>query len=117
MSTKTYEDLVSQNLDLVAELDELKSDNEHIRMRLKGTDLLFGRLMLAMRAAVIEVEHGEGVTAGMAWVFNTLSDPGEFAPESEKDAQAYFNRESEIIDVEFAKCMEFFENMRAGRKG
>ncbi|HAU3358219.1 TPA: hypothetical protein JDL67_000797 [Salmonella enterica subsp. salamae] len=47
-------------------------------------------------------------------------DEAMFAPECETDAQAYFNRESEIIDSELSKCMDFFmqrnEHRRAAAK-
>ncbi|HAG2521907.1 TPA: ead/Ea22-like family protein, partial [Salmonella enterica] len=79
-----------------------------VRWRFKESDLLFGQLIITMRCAVIEQEHGEGDKAAMDWIINKLAGPGEFAPECETDAQAYFNRESEIIDSEFSKCMDFF---------
>ncbi|WP_262033995.1 hypothetical protein [Serratia liquefaciens] len=94
----------------------LLADNEYMRWRIKEIDLLFGKNLLAMRAAVIEAEHGEGHTAGMQWIFNTLFGPGEFAPANETDAQAYFNREAEKIDVEFSKCMEFYKRRREAEK-
>ncbi|MBH2759603.1 hypothetical protein [Serratia ureilytica] len=94
----------------------LLADNEYMRWRIKEMDLLFGKNLLAMRAAVIEAEHGEGHTAGMQWIFNTLFGPGEFAPENETDAQDYYNREAEKIDVEFSKCMDFFESRRKAMK-
>ena len=93
---------------------ELESENEYIRVRFKESDLLFGKLILTMRAAVIEQEHGEGDKAAMDWIFNQLAGPGEFAPESEEDAQEYFNREVEKIDVEFSKCMDYFTKRREG---
>lgn len=95
----------------------LMADNEYMRWRIKEIDLLFGKNLLAMRAAVIEAEHGEGHTAGMQWIFNTLFGPGEFAPVNETDAQAYFNREAEKIDVEFSKCMAFFTAHHEEKKG
>lgn len=94
----------------------LLADNEYMRWRIKEMDLLFGKNLLAMRAAVIEAEHGEGHTAGMQWIFNTLFGPGEFAPENETDAQDYYNREAEKIDVEFSKCMEFYRQFREAEK-
>lgn len=94
----------------------LLADNEYMRWRIKEIDLLFGQMLLTMQAAVIEIEHGEGPNAAMAWIVNKLAGPGEFAPDSEKDAQAYFNRESEKIDVEYSKCMEFFEARRKAMK-
>ena len=93
--------------------DELADDAEYLKMRFKEADLLFGKLMLAMRAAVIESEHGAGPIAGISWIFNTLHGPNEFAPEAEKNAQEYFDRESEIIDAEFSKCMDFFTSRRS----
>lgn len=101
-----YESVVQQR-------DALASEVEYLKMRFKEVDLLFGKLMLAMRAAVIEAEHGEGPVAGMSWIFNTLYGPNEFAPEAEKNAQEYFDRESKIIDVEFSKCMDFFTSRRS----
>ncbi len=95
----------------------LMADNEYMRWRIKEMDLLFGKNLLAMRAAVIEAEHGEGHTAGMQWIFNTLFGPGEFAPANETDAQGYFNREAEKIDVEFSKCMAFFTAHHEEKKG
>lgn len=93
--------------------DDLADDTEYLKMRLKELDLTVGRLILAMRAAVIEAEHGEGPVAGMSWIFNALHGPNEFAPETEKNAQEYFDRESEIIDAEFSKCMDFFTSRRS----
>ncbi|MGP2822123.1 hypothetical protein ACTVLR_00220 [Serratia ureilytica] len=95
----------------------LLADNEYMRWRIKEIDLLFGQMLLTMQAAVIEIEHGEGPNAAMSWIVNKLAGPGEFAPDSEKDAQEYFNRESEKIDVEYSRCMEFFEARRKAMKG
>ncbi|WP_454878637.1 hypothetical protein [Serratia inhibens] len=94
----------------------LLADNEYMRWRIKEMDLLFGKNLLAMRAAVIEAEHGEGHTAGMQWIFNTLFGPGELAPENETNAQDYYDREAEKIDVEFSKCMDFFDSLRKAKK-
>ncbi|MEL5392856.1 hypothetical protein [Serratia nevei] len=94
----------------------LLADNEFLRWRIKEIDLLFGQMLLTMQAAVIEIEHGEGPSAAMSWIVNKLMGPGEFAPDSEKDAQAYFNRESEKIDVEYSKCMDFFTARREAEK-
>lgn len=94
----------------------LLADNEYMRWRIKEIDLLFGQMLLTMQAAVIEIEHGEGPNAAMVWIVNKLAGPGEFAPDSEKDAQAYFNRESEKIDVEYSKCIDFFESRRKAMK-
>lgn len=94
----------------------LQADIEYMRWRIKEIDLLFGKNLLAMRAAIIEAEHGEGHMAGMQWIFNTLFGPGEFAPENETNAQDYHNREAEKIDVEFSKCMDFFQSRRKAMK-
>lgn len=94
----------------------LKDENEYLHWRIKEMDLLFGKNLLAMRAAVIEAEHGEGHSAGMQWIFNTLFGPGEFAPENETDAQDYYNREAEKIDAEFSKCMELYKQRRKSMK-
>ncbi|AWQ49219.1 hypothetical protein [Serratia marcescens] len=107
----TSEPLYSQEY-----VSALLVDNEYMRWRIKEIDLLFGQMLLTMQAAVIEIEHGEGPSAAMQWIVNKLMGPGEFAPDSEKDAQAYFNRESEKIDVEYSKCMEFFEARRKAMK-
>ncbi|WP_461715742.1 hypothetical protein, partial [Streptomyces sp. DSM 41036] len=69
-----------------------------------------------MQAAVIEVEHGKGPNIAMEWIINKLMGPGEFAPDSEKDSQAYFNRESEKIDAEYSKVMEFYKQRREAQK-
>ncbi|MEX0633305.1 hypothetical protein M8494_19745 [Serratia ureilytica] len=62
----------------------LLADNEYMRWRIKEIDLLFGQMLLTMQAAVIEIEHGEGPNAAMAWIVNKLAGHGEFAPDSEK---------------------------------
>ncbi|MGB8663884.1 MAG: hypothetical protein WCD24_03845 [Serratia inhibens] len=111
LSDDFYQPLYSQEY-----VSALQADVEYMRWRIKEMDLLFGKNLLAMRAAVIEAEHGEGHTAGMQWIFNTLFGPGEFAPENETDAQDYYNREAEKIDVEFNKCMDFFTARREAKK-
>ncbi|HEJ8121862.1 TPA: hypothetical protein SMI69_003249 [Serratia marcescens] len=110
------ENQVTQGVYSQEYVSALLADNEYMRWRIKEIDLLFGQMLLTMQAAVIEIEHGEGPNAAMAWIVNKLAGPGEFAPDSEKDAQAYFNRESEKIDVEYSKCMEFFEARRKAMK-
>ncbi|QNQ56158.1 hypothetical protein [Serratia liquefaciens] len=94
----------------------LLADIEYMRWRIKEMDLLFGGMLLTMQAAVIEAEHGEGPNIAMEWIINKLMGPGEFAPHSEKDAQAYFNRESEKIDAEYSKVMEFYKQRREAEK-
>lgn len=95
--------------ELIAERDD---EIEYLRKHIKEMDLIFGKNLLAMRCAIIEAEHGEGHKAGLLWIFNTLFGPGEFAPDEETDAQAYFNRESEIIDKELSEVYDWYRERR-----
>lgn len=97
-------------------IEQLTEENEYLRNRFKEGDLLFGKLILAMRAAVIEAEHGEGPAAGMDWIFNTLAGPGEFAPEEETDAQAYYDRGVEKLNEELSTLFDYFSARREMRK-
>ncbi len=83
------------------------------RMRIKELDLLFGRYILAMRAAVIEEEHGLGAEGAMMWIYNSLVGPGELPPENETLAQAYFDREIVAVDNGMQEVMAFHEGRRA----
>lgn len=56
------------------------------------------RNILAMQAAYIEWRHGGGAEAAMQWIGNTLDGPGLIPEDTEKDAQAYFDREAEAED-------------------
>jgi hypothetical protein len=101
-------------------VDQLKAENEALRdaaavaaMRIKELDLLFGRYILAMRAAVIEDEHGKTETAGMDWIFNSLAGPGQLPPEGETDAQAYFDREIVAVDKGMEEVMAFHDQRHA----
>ena len=87
----------------------LKAENEVARMRIKELDLLFGRYILAMRAAVIE----ENAEKGMEWIYNSLAGPGELPPEDETDAQAYFDREIVAVDDGMQEVMAFHEGRRS----
>lgn len=109
-------------LALIAERDQLKAENESLRdaatvsaMRIKELDLLFGRYILAMRAAVIEDEHGKTETAGMDWIFNSLVGPGQLPPEGEMDAQAYFDREIVAVDKGMEEVLAFHDQRRAAK--
>ena len=93
-------------------IEQLQDENEYLRKRIKEMDLIFGKNLLAMRSACIDAEHGEGDKAAMQWIFNTLLGPGEFAPDEEKDAQAYFSREAEIIDKELDEVYAWFRERR-----
>ncbi|WP_262381416.1 hypothetical protein [Pseudomonas sp. WS 5079] len=83
------------------------------RMRIKELDLLFGRYILAMRAAVIEEEHGLGAEGAMMWIYNSLVGPGELPPENETLAQAYFDREIVAVDNGMQEVLAFHEDRRA----
>lgn len=98
------------------ERDQLKAENEVARMRIKELDLLFGRYILAMRAAVIEEEHGMGATGGMIWIYNSLVGPGELPPESETLAQAYFDREVVAIDDGMQEVLAFHDARRKAKE-
>lgn len=71
-------------------------------MRVKELDLLFGRYLLAMKAAVIDAEQ-RGAEQGMRWIYNSLAGPGELPAEDEIDAQAFFDREIKPINDAMAE--------------
>lgn len=91
----------------------LKDENEVARMRIKELDLLFGRYILAMRAAVIDEECGGH---GMKWIYNSLRGPGELPPEDEQSAQAYFDREIVAVDNGMQEVLAFHDQRRAMSK-
>ncbi|MEC6444879.1 ead/Ea22-like family protein, partial [Escherichia coli] len=77
---------------------KLQRENAYIRNRYKELDLLIGKNILVMQAAIIEWQSTGDAKSGLAWIYNTLFGPGELPDESEKDAQAYFNRKYAPID-------------------
>lgn len=81
-----------------ASILELLDENEALRMQVKEIDLLFGRYLLGMRAAVVEWQKGKGADAAIQWIWNGLRGPGELPPEDETQAQAYFDRE--VVKIE-----------------
>lgn len=87
----------------------LREEAQYLRMRFKETDLLFGKMVLAMRAAIIESEHGKGADAGIEWLIDALEGPGELPPASETDARAYFDRELGAIDAAMDACFDYFQ--------
>lgn len=106
--------------EIMGERDQLRIECEGLRdaaavsaMRIKELDLLFGRYILAMRAAVIEDEHGKTDIAGMDWIFNSLAGPGQLPPEGEMDAQAYFDREIVAVDKGMEEVLAFHDARRA----
>lgn len=87
---------------------ELESDNAYIRNRHKELDLLIGKNILVMQAAIIEWQGTGDARKGLAWIYNTLFGPGELPDESEKDAQAYFDRKYAPLDEEIMNLHRWF---------
>jgi len=87
---------------------ELTGENEYIRKRFKESDLLFGKNLLVMQAAIIEWQGTGDARKGLAWIYNTLWGPGELPDESEKDAQAYFDRKYGPLDEELMALHRWF---------
>ncbi len=87
---------------------KLQSENAYIRNRYKELDLLIGKNILVMQAAIIEWQATGDAKSGLAWIYNTLFGPGELPDESEKDAQAYFNREYAPIDEKLMALHKWF---------
>lgn len=83
-------------------------------MRLKELDLLFGRQLMVMRAAVIEMEHGDGHEAGMKWIFDGLFATGQFAPQDATNADEYFEEAMKPIEAGLAEVFAFFHPQYAG---
>ena len=118
MSLKDTNMLAKLALRSVALLDELEaaekriaslqSENEYIRNRYKELDLLIGKNILVMQAAIIEWQSTGDAKSGLAWIYNTLFGPGELPDESEKDAQAYFNRKYAPIDEKLMALHKWF---------
>ncbi|MHQ91140.1 ead/Ea22-like family protein [Escherichia coli] len=101
--------------EFVAELEaaekrnaKLQSENAYIRNRFKELDLLIGKNILVMQAAIIEWQATGDAKSGLAWIYNTLFGPGELPDESEKDAQAYFNRKYAPIDEKLMALHKWF---------
>ncbi|EFQ7093653.1 ead/Ea22-like family protein [Escherichia coli] len=87
---------------------KLQSENAYIRNRYKELDLLIGKNILVMQAAIIEWQATCDAKSGLAWIYNTLFGPGELPDESEKDAQAYFNRKYAPIDEKLMALHKWF---------
>ncbi|HAK8370422.1 TPA: ead/Ea22-like family protein [Salmonella enterica] len=87
---------------------ELQSENAYIRNRYKELDLLIGKNILVMQAAIIEWQATGDAKSGLAWIYNTLFGPSELPDESEKDAQAYFNRKCALIDEKLMELHKWF---------
>lgn len=87
---------------------KLQSENAYIRNRYKELDLLIGKNILVMQAAIIEWQETGDAKSGLAWIYNTLFGHGELPDESEKDAQAYFNRKYAPIDEKLMALHKWF---------
>ncbi|WP_313397095.1 hypothetical protein [Stutzerimonas nitrititolerans] len=85
-----------------ADYEALLAERDAARMRVKELDLLFGRYLLAMKAAVIDADQ-RGDEEGMRWIYNSLAGPGELPAEEEMDAQAFFDREIKPINDAMAE--------------
>ncbi|HCB2022894.1 TPA: ead/Ea22-like family protein [Escherichia coli] len=87
---------------------KLQSENAYIRNRYKELDLLIGKNILVMQAAIIEWQATGDAKSGLAWIYNALFGPGELPDESEQDAQAYFNRKCAPIDEKLMALHTWF---------
>ena len=87
---------------------ELEAQNEYIRKRYQQLDLLIGKNILVMQAAIIEWQDTGDAKNGLAWIYNTLFGPGELPDEAEKDAQAYFDRKYAPLDEELMALHKWF---------
>jgi hypothetical protein len=103
-------------LTMVAEIKSLRGNYDAAVTRVKKLDLLFGRYILGMGAAVIEWQNGRGAEAGMEWVWNGLAGPGELPPENETQAQAYFDREVLPIETGLEEVHALLEQRRAAKR-
>lgn len=87
---------------------ELEAQKEYIRKRYQQLDLLIGKDILVMQAAIIEWQATGDAKNGLAWIYNTLFGPGELPDEAEKDAQAYFDRKYAPLDEELMALHKWF---------
>lgn len=87
---------------------ELQRENAYICNRHKELDLLIGKNILVMQAAIIEWQATGDAKNGLSWIYNTLFGPGELPDEAEKDAQAYFDRKYAPIDEELMALHKWF---------
>ena len=101
---------------LLAERDAAQKDAERARILVKELDLLFGRYLLAMKAAVIDADQ-RGDKEGMRWIYNSLAGPGELPPKDETNAQAYFDREIKTVNDGMAGVMTYYRNELAALQG
>lgn len=101
-------DMAVQLANAESKCRELALENAYIRNRYKELDLLIGKNILVMQAAIIEWQATGDAKNGLSWIYNTLFGPGELPDESEKDAQAYFDRKYAPIDEELMALHKWF---------
>ena len=89
-----------------SDYDALLAERDAAQMRVKELDLLFGRYLLAMKAALIDADQ-RGDEYGMRWIYNSLAGPGELPAEDEIDAQSFFDREIKPINDAMAEVMAY----------
>lgn len=94
--------------DMKKRIAELESENAYIRNRHKELDLIIGKNILVMQAAIVEWQGTGDAKNGLAWIYNTLFGPGELPDEAEKDAQAYFDRKCAPLDEELMALHQWF---------
>ncbi|MCM7153168.1 ead/Ea22-like family protein [Enterobacter roggenkampii] len=117
MHTKTLGRMLDELDAKDRRIAELESDNAYIRNRHKELDLLIGKNILVMQAAIIEWQGTGDARKGLAWIYNTLFCPGELPDESEKDAQAYFDRKYAPLDEELMNLNRWFWEQREAERG
>lgn len=112
VSHRVYEQVIKPLVEALEAAEkrnaELESQNEYIRKRYQELDLLIGKNILVMQAAIIEWQGTGDAKNGLAWIYNTLFGPGELPDEEEKDAQAYFNRKYAPIDEKLMELHRWF---------
>lgn len=108
MTWAEFESLLAERDADKKRIAELESENEYVRKRFKEVDLLFGKNLLVMKAAIIEWQSTGEAKTGLSWIFNTLLGPGELPSEEEKGAQAYFDREYAPMDEELMALHKWF---------
>ena len=101
-------DMAVQLANAESKCRELAAENAYIRNRYKELDLLIGKNILVMQAAIIEWQATGDAKNGLAWIYNTLFGPGELPDEAEKDAQAYFDRKYAPLDEELMALHQWF---------
>ncbi len=77
---------------------ELEAQNEYIRKRYQQLDLLIGKNILVMQAAIIEWQATGDAKNGLPWIYNTLFGPGELPDEAEERRTGIFRPQYAPLD-------------------